>query len=65
MKGLSWDRVKVRLAALATLALLLIPGVASAADTTSAPTSDTTVTYDFGTVKSFSFTTYSRGTSWS
>ena len=65
VKGLSWDRIKVRVAALATLALLLIPGVASAADTLSAPNSDTVVTYDFGTVKSFSYGTYSRGTSWS
>ncbi len=65
VKGLSWDRIKVRVAALATLALMLIPGVASAADTATAPKGDTVVTYDSGTVKSFSYSTNSRGTSWS
>jgi hypothetical protein len=68
MRGLSWDRVKVRIVALLTLAVMTIPGVATAAPKASTTTTTSTVTYDSGIYASTDFSgplNYARGVSWS
>lgn len=62
-KGLSWDQFKRKLAAVVVVATLVVPGVASAEETSDAPTYDTAVTYDSGST--YGPMSYGRGVSWS
>ncbi len=65
-KGLSWDQFKRKLAAVVVVATLVVPGVASAEESSDAPASDATVTYDSGsTVPTYGPMSYGRGVSWS
>ena len=66
LRGLRWDQMKRRLAAVVVIATMALPGVASAEEAPTSQPAESTISFDTGDyVGSFGGMYYSRGTSWS